>query len=304
MEVDVLRKKIITALNNGEVTKAIDLLVEFLSINKFHEERDQMIIVKSKWANTEKDFRVIGSISRSEYEILSGKTIQAVLSILQSSVGVDQEIQTFQTEPIFRNRIKINLLIAIVTIIALSAIGSSYFRNQKKQKLEHTEEANSYFEKSGIQENSGVHVVDKEKNNRKDQHKTETSSAQSKNSIGLKVNNTTLLQELVGILGKMGKNIVLVGDTQPQQFEKYIVCNFSVKPREQKKEIFGAVIFIYDVSFALELRHQASDKICNTRFFKATVEANEFDSQEKIAEQGMQMILNQMDLISNFYTCD
>lgn len=304
MEVEVLRKKIITALNNGEVTKAIDLLVEFLSINKFHEERDQMIVVKSKWANTEKDFRVIGSMSRSEYEILSGKTIQAVLSILQSSVGVDLEIQTFQTEPIFRNRMKISLFIAIVIITALGIIGSSYFRNQKKQQLEQTEEANSYFEKPGVQENSGVQIVEKEKNNRKDQRKTEASPAQSKNGIGLKVNNTTLLQELVGILGKTGKKIILVGDTQSQQFDKYIVGDFSIKPREQKKEIFGTVVFIYDVSFALELRHQASDKICNARFFKATVEANEFDSQEKIAEQGMQMILNQMDLSSDFYTCD
>lgn len=244
MEVEVLKKNIVVALNNGEIGKAIDIIIEFLSMNKFYEERDQMIIVKSKWVNTEKDFRVVGSISRSEYEVLSGKVIQAILNILQSTAGeINFEIESLKPKVFVKSRKKSISRIVGIFVIVCGIISSVFYFNTAAIKHQGSIEKDSLpVRDSGKLKYSKLHVVSKEKKDNPRQRIINTDPVLTSNRIGLYVNNLVLLQALSNVLEKEGKKIIPTDRQQLQKFEKYILANLSVKARKKK---YSVLLFIF-----------------------------------------------------------
>ena len=71
-----------------------------------------------------------------------------------------------------------------------------------------------------------------------------------------------------------------------------------------EKEILKTKVSSYDVKLVIQCVDVVTNKPCAERKFNTIVEANEFDSKEKIKSQGFSEILEKIKLDNNFFKCN
>ena len=269
-------------LKRGEINSAIDLLLTYLQKSDNHISYNHVLLIKSKWVNTEKEYKIIGSISRNEYDISFSKTIHGIQEIMnevaESNVTNLSNRQT--NNLLFFKKYAWTLLLIPIFLSGLyywkQIQESINTENQSSTEIQTktpelkppSEKKKPVISKISISP-STIKSLRVDKDNKMSTVETKLIGVNFLDDNG--ENDNVLTEKIVVALTNANQSFAIADKYQIKNYAKVITSQLTIN-KTGEKEIFKTKVLSYNVKLVFQYIDIVNNKPCAERKFNNSIE--------------------------------